>query len=88
MNAKLGVYSEVGILREVLVHRPDLSLTRLTPGNCHDLLFDDVIWVKEARQEHDAFVDAMRSGYLADTGITPEIYTSRASDGAHRIAHP
>lgn len=60
MNIKLGVYSEVGILREVLVHRPDLSLTRLTPGNCHDLLFDDVIWVKEARQEHDAFVDAMR----------------------------
>lgn len=60
MSAKLGVYSEVGILREVLVHRPDLSLTRLTPGNCHDLLFDDVIWVKEARQEHDAFVDAMR----------------------------
>ena len=50
MSTKLGVYSEVGILREVLVHRPDLSLTRLTPGNCHELLFDDVIWVKEARQ--------------------------------------
>jgi arginine deiminase len=60
MNDALGVYSEVGKLREVLVHRPDLSLTRLTPGNCHDLLFDDVIWVKEARQEHDAFVDTLR----------------------------
>jgi arginine deiminase len=60
MNDFLGVFSEVGILREVLVHRPDLSLTRLTPGNCHDLLFDDVIWVKEARQEHDAFVDTLR----------------------------
>jgi arginine deiminase len=60
MNNQLGVYSEVGILREVIVHRPDLSLTRLTPGNCHDLLFDDVIWVKEARQEHDAFVDTLR----------------------------
>ncbi len=58
--AQLGVYSEVGALREVLVHRPDLSLTRLTPGNCRELLFDDVIWVKEARQEHDAFVDALR----------------------------
>jgi arginine deiminase len=55
-----GVYSEVGKLREVLVHRPDLSLSRLTPANCHELLFDDVIWVKKARQEHDAFVDAMR----------------------------
>ncbi len=60
MSSQLGVYSEVGILREVIVHRPDLSLTRLTPGNCHELLFDDVIWVKEARLEHDAFVDTLR----------------------------
>jgi arginine deiminase len=60
VKTALGVFSEVGRLREVLVHRPDLSLTRLTPGNCHDLLFDDVIWVKTARQEHDAFVDTLR----------------------------
>ena len=60
MTAQLGVFSEVGTLREVLVHRPDLSLTRLTPGNCHEFLFDDVLWVKKARQEHDAFVDALR----------------------------
>lgn len=56
-----GVYSEVGRLREVMVHRPDLSLQRLTPGNCHSLLFDDVLWVQRARQEHDAFVDILRS---------------------------
>ncbi|MFZ2869372.1 arginine deiminase [Zavarzinia sp.] len=57
---QLGVHSEIGRLREVIVHRPDLSLRRLTPDNCHALLFDDVLWVKKARQEHDAFVDAMR----------------------------
>ncbi|HSH42111.1 MAG TPA: arginine deiminase [Arenicellales bacterium] len=56
----LGVWSEVGKLRRVIVHRPDLSLRRLTPANCHDLLFDDVLWVKRARQEHDVFVDALR----------------------------
>jgi arginine deiminase len=44
-----------------LVHRPDLAHERLSPTNCHDLLFDDVIWVRRARQEHDAFVDLMRS---------------------------
>jgi arginine deiminase len=58
--AQPGVHSEVGKLREVLVHRPDLSLQRLTPENCRSLLFDDVLWVKKARQEHDAFVDALR----------------------------
>lgn len=55
-----GVHSEVGQLRRVLVHRPDLSLRRLTPENCKALLFDDVLWVKKARAEHDAFVDTMR----------------------------
>jgi arginine deiminase len=59
--APYGVYSEVGTLRKVLVHRPDLSLKRLTPENAHDLLFDDVLWVKKARWEHDVFVDQMRA---------------------------
>ncbi len=57
----VGANSEVGTLRTVIVHRPDLAHERLSPTNCHDLLFDDVIWVRRARQEHDAFVDVMRS---------------------------
>jgi arginine deiminase len=56
----LGTNSEVGTLRTVMVHRPDLAHERLTPTNCHELLFDDVIWVRRARQEFDAFVDQMR----------------------------
>ena len=56
----LGVHSEVGRLHTVIVHRPDLAHERLSPTNCHELLFDDVIWVRRARQEHDAFVDLMR----------------------------
>jgi arginine deiminase len=50
------VDSEVGKLRKVLVHRPDLSLRRLTPTNREELLFDDVLWVRKARGEHDKFV--------------------------------
>jgi arginine deiminase len=54
------VASEVGRLRRVLLHRPDLELRRLTPTNCDELLFDDVLWVKRARQEHDVFADTLR----------------------------
>jgi arginine deiminase len=54
-----GLYSEVGKLRRVLVCRPGLAQKRLTPANCHDLLFDDVIWVAQARTDHDAFTSAM-----------------------------
>src|SRR3954466_3971205 len=58
--AVLGANSEVGTLRTVIVHRPDQAHERLSPTNCHELLFDDVIWVRRARQEFDAFVDLMR----------------------------
>jgi arginine deiminase len=43
-----------------MVHRPDLAHARLSPHNCHDLLFDDVIWVRRAQEEFDAFVEVMR----------------------------
>jgi arginine deiminase len=62
---QLGVHSEVGRLRQVVVHRPGLELSRLTPGNIHGLLFDDVLWSERAREEHDAF-----STVLADHGTT------------------
>ncbi|MFN8399770.1 MAG: arginine deiminase [Anaerolineales bacterium] len=56
----LGVYSEVGKLRKVIVHRPELSLQRLTPSNHDDLLFDDVLWVERAQWEHDQFTQVLR----------------------------
>ena len=55
-----GVHSEVGRLRRVLVHRPGLEHTRLTPSNAEELLFDDVLWVSQAQREHDAFCEVMR----------------------------
>lgn len=51
-----GVHSEVGKLRKVMVHRPDLSMKRLTPSNRDELLFDDVLWLERAQGEHDQFV--------------------------------
>ena len=56
----LGAYSEVGRLRRVMVHRPGLEHSRLTPSNAEELLFDDVLWVSRAKAEHDMFVEAMR----------------------------
>jgi arginine deiminase len=67
MANQFGVNSEVGKLRKVIVHRPELSLKRLTPTNHDELLFDDVLWVERAQWEHDQFVKAMR-----DRGV--EVY--------------
>ena len=56
----LHVDSEVGSLRQAILHRPDLELKRLTPTNKDSYLFDDVLWVKHAKQEHDAFAESLR----------------------------
>ncbi|WP_434154246.1 arginine deiminase [Pseudomonas sp. JZ134] len=59
-STPLGVHSEVGKLRKVLVCSPGLAHQRLTPSNCDDLLFDDVIWVNQAKRDHFDFVTKMR----------------------------
>jgi arginine deiminase len=51
-----GVYSEVGKLNKVLVCRPGLAHERLTPSNADDLLFDDLLWVHNAKRDHHDFV--------------------------------
>lgn len=55
-----GVHSEIGKLKTVMVCPPGRAHERLTPGNCHELLFDDVIWVQEARKDHYDFVTKMQ----------------------------
>ncbi|MFJ9634404.1 arginine deiminase [Streptomyces sp. NPDC101175] len=65
----LHVDSETGRLRRVILHRPDLELKRLTPGNKDALLFDDVLWVRRARAEHDGFADVLR-----DRGVTVHLF--------------
>ncbi|MCD2175765.1 arginine deiminase [Rhizobium sp. C4] len=88
----LGVHSETGTLRQVLVCRPGLAHRRLTPTNREELLFDDVFWVKQAQKDHDVFTGVMReqgvevldvNTLLAETLEIPE---ARAFVLDHRIA--
>jgi arginine deiminase len=64
------VGSEVGRLHQVLLHKPELSLKRLTPSNMHDFLFDDVLWVQRAVEEHEEFQRVLR-----DRGVTVHMLT-------------
>jgi arginine deiminase len=65
----LHVDSEVGQLKQAILHRPGLELSRLTPSNIESLLFDDVLWAKKAREEHDAFAQALR-----DKGVKVHLF--------------
>jgi arginine deiminase len=72
------VGSEVGRLRQVILHRPELELKRLTPDNAADLLFDDVLWVAEAQAEHDAFAGALR-----ERGVVVHYYSDLLTETMH-----
>ncbi|MFQ6162335.1 arginine deiminase [Sinorhizobium meliloti] len=76
-----GVHSEVGQLRKVMVCAPGRAHQRLTPSNCDALLFDDVLWVDNARRDHFDFMTKMRDrgvdvvemhNLLAQTVALPE----------------
>ena len=81
METKFGVHSEDGQLRKVMVCAPGRAHQRLTPSNCDDLLFDDVLWVDNAKRDHFDFMAKMRDrgvevlemhNLLAETVAVPE----------------
>ncbi|MBV9965410.1 MAG: arginine deiminase, partial [Alphaproteobacteria bacterium] len=81
METKFGVHSEVGQLHKVMVCAPGRAHQRLTPSNNDALLFDDVLWVDNAKRDHFDFVAKMRDrgvevlemhNLLADTVAVPE----------------
>ncbi|WP_337265237.1 arginine deiminase family protein, partial [Serratia sp. MMO-151] len=80
-QAKFGVHSEVGKLHKVMVCAPGKAHNRLTPSNCDELLFDDVLWVERAKRDHFDFMTKMREhgvdvvemhNLLAETLALPE----------------
>ena len=80
-STTFGVHSEVGQLRLVMVCAPGHAHQRLTPNNCDDLLFDDVLWVDNAKRDHFDFMTKMRDrgvevlemhNLLAETVAVPE----------------
>ena len=84
MDRSLHVASEVGPLRRVILHRPDLELRRLTPSNAAALLFDDILWVKRARQEHDVFADTLRDAGVEVLYLSDLLAETLAQDVARR----
>lgn len=84
----VSVRSEVGRLRSVLVHRPGVELQRITPSNMAELLFDELVWLERAAQEHDAFTDVMRGAGVEVLYLTELLADVLADEGARREVVP
>ncbi len=71
---KINIYSEIGNLKTVLIHRPGEEIENLIPEYLERLLFDDIPFLKVARQEHDNFAKILQENgvetlYLEDLAI-------------------
>ncbi|MCH6197844.1 arginine deiminase [Corynebacterium mastitidis] len=93
MSIAMGAWSEVGKLRQVMVCEPGLAHERLTPSNAADLLFDDVLWVEKAIEDHRRFQEEMTSrgievlekhALLAEVVAQPE---ARSWLLEHKLSH-
>ncbi|MDF1596300.1 MAG: arginine deiminase [Acidimicrobiia bacterium] len=90
MEHGAAIRSEVGALQTVIIHRPDLELSRITPSNKDELLFDELIWLERAQVEHDAFADLMRATgaevlYIDD--LLTEVMADRSLADAVIVEH-
>ena len=60
MSSQIHVYSEIGKLKTVMLHRPGKELENLAPDILHRMLIDDIPYLKIAQEEHDAFAHVLR----------------------------
>ncbi|WP_312731377.1 arginine deiminase family protein, partial [Enterococcus sp.] len=82
MPNAIHVFSEIGRLKQVMLHRPGRELENLVPDHLNRLLFDDIPFLEQARAEHDRFAEVLRQNdvevlYLEDLAAesltSPEI---------------
>ena len=69
--SSINIYSEIKPLKKVMLHRPGRELLNLTPNSLHELLFDDIPYLKTAQLEHDYFSNVFKENgvevvYLED----------------------
>ena len=82
-------FSEIGKLNKVLLHKPGFELEALTPSTMERLLFDDIPYLKVAREEHDRFAEILRENgvevvyYVEETAkalATPQLQQQLVED--------
>lgn len=66
--SKVNVSSEIGVLKRVIVHRPDEGIERISPKRAEELLFDDIVYLPQMQKEHDVFTRVLKA-FLGDENV-------------------
>ena len=79
-NNAINIYSEIGKLKKVMLHRPGCELENLMPEYLERLLFDDIPYLKIAQEEHDAFADILKQNNVETVYLIDLVTQSLTSD--------
>jgi arginine deiminase len=79
------VFSEIGKLEKVIVHRPDNGLSRISPHKAEELLFDDIIHLPLMQKEHDVFTDVLKFFAGEKNVLEIETLLEQALDYSHVV---
>lgn len=66
--SKIFCTSEIGNLKKVIVHRPDNGISRISPKDAEELLFDDIVYLPQMQKEHDIFTDVLKA-FIGDENV-------------------
>ena len=66
--SKIFCTSEIGLLKKVIVHRPDMGISRISPKDAEELLFDDIVFLPQMQKEHDIFTDVLKA-FIGDENV-------------------
>jgi len=80
MPQDIHIYSEIGKLNKVLLHRLGNEIEGLVPQNFERLLFDDIPYLKVAQQEHDKFAEVLRENDIEVAYYTDETAKALSQD--------
>ena len=76
--SKINVSSEIGVLKRVIVHRPDIGISRISPKRAEELLFDDIVYLPQMQEEHDVFTDVLRAFLGAENVLETQTLLAEA----------
>ena len=84
MHEAINIWSEIAPLRRVLLHRPGEELLNLMPEHLDRLLFDDIPYLRLARQEHDRFAQLLGEQGVEVVYLEALTAAARTDEGIRR----
>jgi arginine deiminase len=53
---RIFINSEIGVLKRILIHRPDIGIGKIIPTKFQDWMYDDIVHLDSMKKEYDEYI--------------------------------